>query len=281
MPRYQRLALVGLALAGSAVSQDVDVSGIVNHSMTLLRTAWEAAPRYAFVERDETFSNGHSASRTHQVVMMDGSDYYMPIAIDDVPLSSTERAVELRKLLREKARRDAENSLTRQKRASAYTQQRLQNGRFILEMPEAFRFTFEREETESGGAAAWVLAAEPRARSGALSREARVLAGMKGLLWVEQGSYRILRAEAEVTAPVSIFGIFARVLPGTRLELATAPGDPPMLSRFSRTIVISRLWFHSTQKTISTYWSYRPNQEVLRELLPENGQAGEREPLAD
>jgi hypothetical protein len=238
--------------------------------MALLRAAWEAVPDYAFVQRDESFSNGRSASRAHLVVMIDGSDYYMPIAINDVPLSAMERAAELLKLRKEKARREAETSLSRQKRVSVYTRQRLQNGQLIIEMSKAFRFTYEREEIQGDGNAAWVLAAEPRARPGELSREAKVLAAMQGCLWVEKGSYRILRAEAEVEAPVSIFGLFARVLPGTRMEFATEPGKLPLLSRFSRRLIVSRLWFHSTQETISTYWDYRPNDEVMQQLLAES-----------
>lgn len=270
MSRYQYLVWLGLALTRPAVCQDVDVSDIVDRSMTVLRTAWEAVPGYAFVQRDETFRDNRSVSRTHQVVMIDGSDYYMPIAVNDVPLPAAERAEQIRKLVAEKVRRDAETPAARQKRASDYTRQRMQNGQFIVEMPSAFRFTFEREEIQSEGFRTWVLAAEPRPHAGPVSREAKVLAGMKGFLWVEQGSYRIVRAEAEVLAPVSIFGIFVRVLPGTRMEFATAPGDPAMLSRFSRTIIVSRLWFHSTQKTISTYWGYRPNEDVVRELSGEN-----------
>ena len=271
MSRYQHLTWLGLALARLAVCQNADLNEIVDRSITVLRAAWEAAPRYAFVQRDETSSDSGAVSRTHQVVMIDGSDYYMPIAVNDVPLSAVERAEQIRKLLAEKARRDAETSLARQKRAAAYTRQRLQNGRIIVEMPLAFRFAFVREETQKDGSSVWVLAAEPRPRPGPLSRESKVLARMKGLLWVEHGRYRIVRAEAEVTAPVSIFGIFARVLPGTRMEFETAAGEPPMLSRFVRTLALSRLWFHSTQRTTSTYSGYRPNDEVIRELLEEGG----------
>lgn len=246
------------------------MSDIIEHSMKLLRAAWDSVPDYAFIQRDESLVGGRSVSRTHQVVMIDGSDYYMPIAINDIPLSATERANELQKLRTEKARRDAETSAAKRKRASTYTQQRLENGQLIIEMPKAFRFRFEREESQSDGRAAWVLDAEPRPRAGPTSREAKVLAGMRGRLWVEQLSYRILRAEAEVMAPVSIFGGFVRVLPGTRMEFATEPGERPMLSRFLRSLTVSRFWFRSTRQTISTYWNYRPNEEVMRELLTEN-----------
>ncbi|HVW07430.1 MAG TPA: hypothetical protein VHC90_02555 [Bryobacteraceae bacterium] len=137
-------------------------------------------------------------------------------------------------------------------------------------MPAAFRFTLDPEETLSDGSTAWVLAAEPRLRTGPLTREAKVLGSMKGCLWVEKNSYRIRHAGAAVTAPVSIFGILARMLPGTRMEFETRAGEPPLLSRYSLTLSIARLWFHSTRQTVTSYWDYRPNEEVMQELLAES-----------
>ncbi|HVY93330.1 MAG TPA: hypothetical protein VHA14_11295 [Bryobacteraceae bacterium] len=268
MSRHQHLALLMLAVSHTALCQEIEAQDIVRRSMALLREAWDAAPHYAFVQRDETQSGGRTVSRTHQVVMIDGSDYYLPIANNDEPLGAAERARELQKLKNEKARRDRESAKEREKRAANYLQQRRQNGMFITELPEAFHFTLIREATLPDGHEVWVLAAAPKQRQGPLSREAKVLSGMRGYLWVEKESYRVVRAEASVTEPVSIFGIFARVLPGTRLELATEPvsGAPPMLSRMAVNLVISRLWFRSTQQKITTFSSWRPNEEVMNEL---------------
>ncbi|HXE63069.1 MAG TPA: hypothetical protein VN519_05985 [Bryobacteraceae bacterium] len=273
MPGYQYLVWALLAAAQMAPCEDADIGGIVHRSMALLREAWDAVPGYAFVQRDESRSGGRLVSRTHLVVMIDGSDYYMPIANNDEPLPETERVRELRKLLAEKARREAENAKAHEKRTSGYLQQRRQNGMFITELPAAFHFTFAREATLADGHGVWVLAAAPNARKGALSREAKILARMNGFLWVEKETCRIVRAEASVTAPVSIFGIFARVLPGTQFAFETEPADLPMLSRLSLTLSISRLGFHSTQQTTSTYRDYRLNEEVMRELLAENARA--------
>jgi len=270
MPGHQYLVWALLVAAQTAPCEDVDVGRIVQRSMALLREAWDAVPGYAFVQRDESLSGGRLVSRTHLVVMIDGSDYYMPIANNDEALSETERARELGKLVAEKARREAQNAGAREKRTSGYLQQRRQNGMFITELPAAFHFTLAREATLADGHGVWVLAAAPNARKGPLSREAKILARMNGYLWVEKETCRIVRAEASVTAPVSIFGIFARVLPGTQIAFETEPGDLPMLSRLSLTLSISRLGFHSTQQTISTYRDYRLNEQVIRDLLAEN-----------
>ncbi|HVW07431.1 MAG TPA: hypothetical protein VHC90_02560 [Bryobacteraceae bacterium] len=90
MPGYQHLACLCLLTTGlsgaSAIAQDSDVGEIVTRSMSLLHSAWERVPDYAFVQRDEEIGSAGSTSRTQQVVMIDGSDYYMPIAVNDIPL---------------------------------------------------------------------------------------------------------------------------------------------------------------------------------------------------
>ena len=72
-----------------------------------------------------------------------------------------------------------------------------------------------------------------------------------------------------MVAPVSIYGIFARVLPGTRMELRMQRITDSLwlVSRFSMDLVLSKFWLHATQRTVSTYSDYRRNKTVLDELL--------------
>src|SRR5436190_5563828 len=97
---------------------------------------------------------------------------------------------------------------------------------------------------------------------------------MRGRVWIDKDDYHWVRAEASVVAPVSIFGIFVRVLPGTHMEIEMAPvTDSTWLVRqFSMTLALSKFWFHSTQATSSTYSSYSPNGPVLDGLLSRAGQ---------
>ena len=85
----------------------------------------------------------------------------------------------------------------------------------------------------------------------------------------------MIRAESDVITPVSIFGIFARVLPGTHMEIEMTPVSDSvwLASRFSMTVKISKfLFFRSTQVTRSSYSEYRLNGPVLDELLAKAGE---------
>ena len=264
---YLIFFLTSVALPGMPCHA-ADVSEMVRRAAIALQSDWAAAPEYAFLQRDELQRSGKPGSKTHQVVMIAGSDYYMPVAIDDRPLDSDQQTSELRNLKNEFERRNAEDPQSRQRRVENYRKQRDQNGALVTEFPNAFTFELAREETINGHES-YALVATPRKRAGAASRAAKVLAGMRGKMWVEKENSHIIRAESNVIAPVSIFGIFARVLPGTHMELEMEPVTDSiwLVSRFSMTLEVSKLWFHSTQVTSSTYSDYRLNGPVLEDLL--------------
>ena len=269
MSRHQYLILTVWA-AGLSVTpcHAVDVAEIVRGATIALRSDWDAAPGYAFLQRDEFQQSGRPATKTHQVVMIAGSDYYMPVAVDDQPLAADQQRSELQKLKNEFWRRNNEDHQARRQRTENYRKQREQNGRLTVEFPTAFIFSLEREETIHGRRA-YVLAATPRKRAGSSNRAAKVLAGMRGRMWIEKESFHMIQAESNVIAPVSIFSIFARVLPGTHMELEMAPASDSiwLVRRFVMALEISKFWIRSTQTTSSTYSGYRPNGAVLDELL--------------
>jgi hypothetical protein len=202
--------------------------------------------------------------------MMGGSDYYMPIATDDRPLAPEQQEAERRKLRNEFERRNTEGAESRRRRIETYQKARAENGALLLEFPKAFVFEVLREETMNGHPA-WVLSARPVKRSGPLSRAAKVLSGMRGTIWIEKEQYHAIRADCGVFTPVPIYGILARVLPGTHVQLEMMPVTKSvwLMSDFSMTLTISKLWFRSTQVTRSTYTDYRLNAEVLAALLSE------------
>lgn len=269
MSSYQHLirALCS-AIIQSTFCHAADVTEIVRSATVTLRADWAAAPDYAFLQRDEFQRNGKPGSKTHRVVMIAGSDYYMPVAIDDQPLRGDQQRSELQKLKHEFQRRNNEDAQTQRRRAENYRKQREQNGALAVEFPGAFDFDLVREETVHGHVT-YVLAATPRRRTASASRAAKVLAGMRGEMWVDRESFHVVRAESKVITPVSIFGIFARVLPGTCMELEMEPVTNSiwLVSRFRMTLEVSKFWFHSTQVTSSTYSDYRLNGPVLNDLL--------------
>jgi outer membrane lipoprotein-sorting protein len=246
-----------------------DIRDIVRQGTAAIHTDWDADPKYAYIEKDVVVKNGKTTSKTSQVLTIEGSDYFLPVAIDDNPLPPERREEELRKLRAEVRRRKNESASARRRRLGSYQKQRDENGALLLDFPNAFTFELLREETEHGRPA-YVVSASPKSRTGPMSRAAKVLAGMTGTLWVDKDTFQTFHAECGVVSAVPIYGILARVLPGTHIEFEMTPVTASvwLVSEVSMSLNLSKLLvFNSTQVTRSTYSDYRLNEAVLEELL--------------
>jgi hypothetical protein len=263
-----------VASLGNLTCQAADLQEIVQRGNSAIHSDWDDDPKYAYVERDEVQKNGKATSKTSQVVMIAGSDYHMPVAVNDQPLSREDRETELRKLKNEVERRNKESESVRRKRMENYKKQRDEDGDLLLEFPTAFTFELLGEETKDGHLA-YALSATPKARSGpASSRAAKVLSGMRGTLWVDKEAFHAIRVECDVVTPVPIYGILAQVLPGTHISLGMTPVSDStwLISDLSMTLNVGKLiWLRSTQVTRSAYTEYRLNDLVVNELLSEAG----------
>jgi hypothetical protein len=87
-----------------------------------------ADPDYAYVERDEVQKNDNDSGKTYQVVMIDGSDYNLPIVVNDQPLAPNQEKAELERLKSEVQRRNRESLAARRQRIEKYRKQRDENG---------------------------------------------------------------------------------------------------------------------------------------------------------
>jgi len=264
MKRYILLALLSISARGS----DVDVQDIVDRAARTMQEDWSAAPGFAFIQRDLTTSKGITTRKTHQVFMIDGSDYYMPAAIDDQPLPADRQKLELQALRNEVERRSRETPEQTQRRSEQYRKMREQNGVLIREFTQAFDFTFAGEETINGHAS-YVLGAKPKPGYRPPNRTAKILTGMQGRLWIDKETFHWVKAEATVLKSVSVFGLFARVSPGTKMELEMTPVTDSvwLISRFAVDLKVSILWWSSTKASESTFSGYRPAAAALAEEL--------------
>ena len=52
-----------------------------------MRADWNAFPRCAFIGRDAKMSQNNTKVTTNRVFMIEGTDYYMPIAVNDKSLA--------------------------------------------------------------------------------------------------------------------------------------------------------------------------------------------------
>lgn len=266
----RQLLAAGLAFAFCAAGCNAaDLDEIVSRGSAMLKSDWAADIDYAYVEKDEVLKSGRMTSKTFQVVYMSGSDYYLPLAVDDQPLSEDREKAEREKLKAEAAHRDAETPEARRERIAKFKKQRDENEALVLDFPDSFDFKLVREETMDGHEA-YVLSGMPKKKHGPLTLAQKVLSGMRGTVWVDKETFHAIRVKCDVVSPVPVYGILARVLPGTHIEFAMAPVTEStwLVSEVKMTLSLSKLFFfHSTQVTGSTFTSYRLNKDVLAELL--------------
>jgi len=246
----------------------MDLQEIVARATETLKSDWAADPDYAYVEKSQVQKNDKVTGKTSQVVYIAGSDYYLPLAINDQPLSSDRKKEELEKLKVEVRRRNAESPESRRERVQKYKKQSDENDALILDFPSAFTFELVREEMMNGHPA-YVLSGTPRKRPEGASLAAKVLSGMRGLVWIDRENFHAVRVECDVMMPVPIYGLLARVLPGTHIDFGMAPvtNSTWLISELSMKLRVSKLGFKSSEVTGSSYSNYRLNDAVLNELL--------------
>jgi hypothetical protein len=246
-----------------------DLSEIVQRATSALNSDWASDPLYACVEKDEVQKGEKTTSKTFEVVMIDGSDYHLPLAVDDQALPPDRQKAELSKLKHEVRRRNGENPSARRARINAWKKQRDENGELLLDFPTALSFQLLGEEAKNGYPA-YVLSATPIRGIVPTTRAAKVLAGVQGRAWVEKDTLHPMFVECTVVTPVPVYGALASVLPGTEIEIRMAPvaDSTWLIDEVSIKLNVSKLHlFKSTAVTRSTYTQYRPNSSVLEELL--------------
>ena len=251
--------------------QALDVNEIVRRAAEALKADWATDPSYACLERDESQKHGKLSSKTFEVVMIDGSEYHLPVANSDEPISPDRRRAELLKLKQEVERRRNESQSARRSRIEAWERQRQENGEILLDFPGALDFQLLGEEVKNGHPA-YALSATPKPGIVPATRAAKVLTGIRGKAWVEKENLHPIAVECTVIRPVPVYGPLASVLPGTDIEITMdrVAEATWLIGLVSMKLNVSKLHLvNSSTTTRSTYTKYRPNADELRDLLAE------------
>jgi len=251
-----------------------EVSEIVQRATAALNSDWASDPLYACIERDEVQKGEKVTSKTFEVVMIEGSDYYFPLAVNDQPLSPDRQKEELIKLKNEVRRRKSESPSARRARINSWKKKRDENGELLLDFPTVLTFRLLGEEAKNGHSA-YVLSATPMSGIVPTTRARKVLSGIQGKAWVEKDTLHPMLVECTVVTPVPVYGALASVLPGTEIEIKMTPVTDStwLIDEVSTKLNVSKLRvFKSTAVTRSTYTQYRPNSSVVEELLAKAGQ---------
>jgi len=270
--RLARHVLLFAALTtaiGASVASQPNAQQIVRKSVDAIKQDWAEQSKYSYIERDiDSKRDGDRESKTYRVLMIDGSPYNFVTAIDDRPLSPSQRAFEQRKLEKEIARRRNESPRERQRRIAKYQRGQERNHQMLQEMVEAFQFRLT-GEAEVDGHACWVLDAQPKPGYDPLDHEGRVLKGMKGKLWIDKATDQWVKVRAEVVKPVTFYGFLARVGPGTEFNLEQEPVSggywfPKVFNMQVKAIALG--FFNENSTDYETYRDYQPMPQAMAML---------------
>jgi hypothetical protein len=202
-----------LLLAPAVFAQDA--KEIIRQSVQRDLLNFERLKNYTYVEHDEdkTFDR-HGALKktdkeTYEIMILGGHDYEKLIERDDKPLPPNEARKEQEKLDKEVERRKHESEADKARIARERQEQR----KFLDEVPEEFNFKLLGVEDVSGKPA-WVISAEPKAGYQPKAKGARLIAKMRGKVWIDQAEYQWVKVEAQATGTLSYgFGML-RINPG-------------------------------------------------------------------
>jgi len=190
--------------------------------------------------------------------MMEGSPYRRLMAIDGQPLLPAKQRQEDQKERRELVHRRSETPEEREARIRKYEKERDQDHLLMAQMASAFKFHLVGEDTIAGHRT-YILDAEPDPDYKPVNREAKVLTGMRGKLWIDQDQFHWAKVEAEVIHPVTFGGFLAKVGPGTRFILENEPvsGGTWQPKEFSVQVRSSILFWQHNSSSTDEYSDYR------------------------
>jgi hypothetical protein len=208
-------------VASIASSAQTDARALIDHSVQVVTSDWNAAPQYECFERDRTAKGG---SKSFEDLMIGGSPYQRLIAVNGRPLSRHEQEEQQQQLDETTEKRQNESVDQRKERIAKYQKSRERDHLFLSQLAKAFTFTVVGQQRLAGDDV-YILSAVPRSDYQPPSKEAEVLRGMGGTLWIDKKTYQWVKVEAHVTRPVWIEGFVAEVEPGTQFELEKMPVD--------------------------------------------------------
>jgi hypothetical protein len=250
-----KVAIIAIFCACAAAQRPPDIGKIVQESARVTDADRKANPNYDYSETD---LESDGSSRTYAVHMLLGSPYQELTAVNGKALPPQKQEEEQQKLNQEISRRRRESPEERAHRVQKFQKEQNRDRRFMEEFVHAFDFKLLGEQSLDNHQV-YVVQATPRAGYRPANREAEVLTGMRGRLWIDKKTYQWVKVEAEVIRPVSIAGFVATVEPGTRFELEKSPveGDiwlPKHYAMTSKAKILSI--FHRKNHQDETYFNY-------------------------
>lgn len=208
---------MALLLAPALFGQDA--KEIIRQSVQRDLLNFERLKNYTYQEHDEikSFDKHEKLKKTeretYEILILGGHDYEKLIERDDKPLSPKEAAKEQQKMDQEIERRNHESAADKAKIEKERREQR----KFLDEVPEEFDFKLLGVEQVSGKPA-WVISAEPKPGYEPKARGAKLIAKMRGKVWIDQVEYQWVKVEAQATGKLSYGLGMLKINPGATVQ---------------------------------------------------------------
>jgi hypothetical protein len=208
-----------LFLLLSPVVLGQDAKEIIRQSVQRDLLNFERLKNYTYHEHDEVKSfDKHdklkkTEKETYEILILGGHDYEKLIERDDKPLPPKDAVKEQEKMDKEIERRKNESAADK----ARIEKERQEQRKFLDEVPEEFDFKLLGVEQISGKLA-WVISADPKPGYQPKSRGAKLIANMRGKVWIDQGEYQWVKVEAQAVGKLSYgFGML-KINPGATVQ---------------------------------------------------------------
>lgn len=213
------VALLAAVLVFALGASGQDAKEIIQRSVQRDLLNFERLKDYTYVEHDEerTYDKRgklvKTQRETYEVMILGGHDYEKLIERDDKPLSPGDARKEQEKLDKEIEKRKRESAEDK----AQIEKQRKEQRKFLNEIPEEFNFTLLGVENVSGKPA-WAIKADPKPGYQPKDRGAKLIAKMRGTVWIDQGEYQWVKIDAQAIGTLS-FGLgLVKIYPGATVH---------------------------------------------------------------
>lgn len=206
-------------------------------------------------------------AKVHDVLLVDDSPQRMLLEEDGKPVTGEAMKGQQDFLRRVIDIRKGESKSQRDSRIAAFDKKHREYRDAIAELPDAFDFTADGEETIEGRVCQR-MRVSPRAGFVPKNRYGKIFTQTEGRLWIDKQTGEWRRAEGTVRETVNLGWVFAQVYKGTTARVEQQPFPQAgwmMSSLWYRGVVRVGLFVHYRREQMASYWDYRPMTDAILE----------------
>ncbi len=211
------LVVFALPLLFAAAAAPPDARDIVKIAIDREIHNQRQLANYTWQEESVVRVDGHVKKKVKEHFSIDGSNYSKLAEKDGRPLPDAEARKEQAKMDKEIARRKNESPSQRDKRLAAERKEVAEGIKFREDVLRAFDFKIEGEDVVNGFKA-WRIAGTRRVDFKPKSRDGKMLAKLRGHLWVHQESNEWLKFDVETLEKLTFGAFLATVAPGAHIS---------------------------------------------------------------